>query len=66
LNKSKFEFQALHGVPIQKKNLMKLKIRDITLEYMSHTGPEWFEYSIRRIKENPKIVSYIIKNMFKR
>ena len=29
-------------------------------------GPDWFNYSLRRLKENPKIVSYVIANLFKR
>ena len=28
-------------------------------------GPDWYDYSIRRIKENPNISLYIIKNLFK-
>ena len=27
-------------------------------------GSEWYEYSLRRLKENPNIVGYIIKNLF--
>ena len=29
-------------------------------------GKEWYDYSIRRLKENPNIVGYIIKNIFKK
>ena len=29
-------------------------------------GEDWYDYSIRRLKENPNIVGYIIKNLFKR
>ena len=29
-------------------------------------GKEWFDYSLRRLKENPKIMSYVIGNLFKR
>ena len=64
IDKSKFEFQALHGVPIKEK-LNELKNKGYNVRIYVPYGPEWFEYSIRRIKENPKIVSYIIKNMFK-
>ena len=65
IDKSKFEFQALHGVPIKEK-LNELKNKGYNVRIYVPYGPEWFEYSIRRIKENPKIVSYILKNMFKR
>ena len=59
----KFEFQALHGVPIQNK-LIALQKKGYKVRIYVPFGPEWFEYSIRRIKENPKIVSYILKNLF--
>ena len=29
-------------------------------------GKNWYDYSIRRIKENPNIAWYIIKNIFKK
>ena len=64
IDKTKFEFQALHGVPIKEK-LNELKNKGYNVRIYVPYGPEWFEYSIRRIKENPKIVSYILKNMFK-
>ena len=28
-------------------------------------GPDWFDYSIRRLKENPEIAKYVLKNFFK-
>ena len=28
-------------------------------------GTNWYDYSVRRIKENPKIASYVLKNIFK-
>ena len=59
----KFEFQALHGVPIQNK-LIELQKKGYKVRIYVPFGPEWFEYSIRRIKENPKIISYILKNIF--
>ena len=27
-------------------------------------GPDWYEYSLRRLKENPNIAGYVIKNLF--
>ena len=29
-------------------------------------GDNWYDYSIRRLKENPNIAGYIIKNFFKK
>ena len=28
-------------------------------------GPDWFDYSIRRLKENPNIATYVLKNLLK-
>jgi len=28
-------------------------------------GPNWYDYSIRRLKENPNITGYVIKNLFR-
>ena len=60
-----FEFQVLYGVPmhgwLQKHLNNNYKVR-IYLPY----GPQWYEYSIRRLKENPNIIWYIIKNIFAR
>ena len=28
-------------------------------------GPDWFDYSIRRLKENPDIAKYVLKNFLK-
>ena len=27
-------------------------------------GDNWYDYSVRRLKENPKMAGYIIKNIF--
>jgi len=29
-------------------------------------GPDWFDYSVRRLKENPDIAGYVLWNMFKK
>lgn len=68
LSKEKYEFQMLYGV--------SETLRDIIHEQGHRVrayvpfGKEWFAYSVRRLKENPKMVSYILengmKNIFKR
>ena len=64
IDKNKFEFQMLYGVPMNKtidyllKNNYKVRI------YVPY-GRNWYDYSIRRIKENPNISKYIIQNLFK-
>ena len=59
-----FEFQALYGVPMDywhQKNLSNgYKVR-LYLPF----GDNWYDYSLRRIKENPDIAKYVIKNLFK-
>ena len=61
---SRFEFQILYGVPmsgwLEKHLENKFKVR-IYVPF----GPDWYEYSIRRLKENPKIAAYVIKNLFR-
>jgi proline dehydrogenase len=64
IDKSKFEFQMLYGVPMgQTLNIIKSNKYKIRI-YVPF-GQDWYEYSIRRIKENPNIGMYVIKNMFR-
>ena len=64
ISNKNFEFQYLYGVPMEdmisiyKKNNYKVRA------YVPF-GINWYDYSIRRIKENPKIATYVIKNLFK-
>ena len=61
----KFEFQVLYGVPMSGwmekhiKNGYKVRV------YVPF-GREWYAYSIRRLKENPDIASYILKDIFRK
>ena len=63
--KNNFEFQVLYGVPMDGRleNLVDngFKVR-VYLPY----GKDWFDYSIRRLKENPNIARYVLKNLFKK
>ena len=60
-----FEFQVLYGVPMSgwlEKHLENgYKVR-IYVPY----GKDWYEYSMRRLKENPNIAGYILKDLFRR
>ena len=60
-----FEFQVLYGVPMSgwlEKHLENgYKVR-VYVPY----GKDWYEYSIRRLKENPNIAGYILKDLFRR
>jgi len=61
----RFEFQVLYGVPMGDK-LEDLKAKGYKIRIYVPFGEAWFEYSIRRLKENPKIISYVIGNLFKK
>ncbi len=61
----RFEFQVLYGVPMG-NTLENLKDKGYRVRVYIPFGDKWYEYSIRRLKENPNIVGYVIKNMFKR
>ena len=61
----RFEFQVLYGVPM-KNTLNRLKSKGIKLTVYVPFGKSWFDYSMRRLKENPKIISYVLKNLFKK
>ena len=63
ISKNKYEFQVLHGVPMQKK-LKKLINEGNTVRVYLPYGDNWYDYSVRRLKENPKMAGYIIKNIF--
>ena len=64
IDRNQFEFQMLYGVPMNEtiesllKNNYKVRI------YVPY-GRNWYDYSIRRIKENPNISKYKIQNLFK-
>ena len=60
-----FEFQVLYGVPMEGRleNLIRNGYR---VRIYVPFGPDWFDYSVRRLKENPNIAKYVLKNFFKR
>lgn len=60
--RDRYEFQMLYGVtPKQRQGLVddghKVRV------YVPF-GPHWFGYSTRRLKENPAMVSHIVKALF--
>ena len=60
-----FEFQVLYGVPTGNR-LEELKTKGYKVCVYVPFGEDWFEYSVRRLKENPKIINYVMGNWFKR
>ena len=60
--KQEYEFQMLLGV---RENLRDKILKDghrvrVYIPYGTH----WYEYSIRRFKENPQMAGYIVKSIF--
>jgi proline dehydrogenase len=64
LSKDKYEFQMLLGV--------REHLRDETLKHGHRMriyvpfGMRWYEYSIRRFKENPEVAKHVMKSIFSR
>lgn len=65
ISPKRFEFQVLYGVPMGNK-LEQLKGKGYKIRIYVPFGEAWFEYSVRRLKENPKIISYVLRNLFKK
>jgi proline dehydrogenase len=64
LDRENYEFQMLLGVT---ENLRDIIIRaGHRLRVYVPFGASWYAYSLRRLKENPNMAGYIIKNIFKR
>tara|TARA_B100000315_G_C14595769_1_gene599102 strand:+ start:92 stop:1003 length:912 start_codon:yes stop_codon:yes gene_type:complete len=63
ITKDRYEFQVLYGVPMKGRvNVLKSEGHKVRI-YVPF-GDEWYDYSIRRLKENPNIAGYILKNLF--
>ena len=59
-----YEFQMLLGVG---ESLRPRLLREgAPLRLYCPYGPHWYAYSLRRLKENPKMVGYIVRNLFSR
>lgn len=62
LDRSKYEFQMLYGVtPELRSSIVKQGHR---MRVYVPFGKDWFGYSTRRLKENPKMASHIVKALF--
>ncbi len=60
----RYEFQMLFGVtPNLRKSIVSA---GHTMRVYIPFGKDWFGYATRRLKENPKMASYIIKALFKK
>lgn len=62
--KNMYEFQMLYGVtPELRKSIVT---KGHTMRVYVPYGKQWFGYSTRRLKENPKMASHIMKALFVR
>ena len=59
----KYEFQVLLGVPIERRLKELLQLGHSVRIYVPF-GSQWYAYSTRRLKENPGIAGYVLKNLF--
>jgi proline dehydrogenase len=62
VTKDMYEFQMLYGVTPKLRD--SIVIAGHTMRVYVPFGKQWFGYSTRRLKENPKMASHIIKAMF--
>lgn len=62
--KDMYEFQMLYGVTPELRRSIVEKGHRMRV-YVPY-GSQWFAYSTRRLKENPKMASLIIKALFRR
>jgi proline dehydrogenase len=62
LKKSDYEFQMLHGVRMKLRD--KIVADGHRLRVYVPFGRHWYAYSIRRFKENPQMVRYVIRALF--
>ena len=60
---NRFEFQVLYGVPMREYNKRHLDSGYSVRVYVPF-GEDWYKYSVRRLKENPDIAGYVLKNLF--
>lgn len=64
LKKSEYEFQMLLGV---RPDLRAKILRDgHRLRIYVPFGKQWYQYSVRRFKENPQVAGYVLKALFAR
>jgi len=59
---TKYEFQMLYGVTPKQRD--RIVAEGHKMRIYVPFGKQWFGYSTRRLKENPKIASHIIKAIF--
>lgn len=64
LDPTRFEFQMLLGVDEEMQDL--ILARGYRLRLYVPYGPEWYAYSVRRLRENPQVAMYVAQAFFER
>jgi len=62
LSRSEYEFQMLYGVRTELRS--KILQDGHRLRVYVPFGKHWYQYSVRRLKENPRIAGYVFKSIF--
>ena len=58
-----YEFQMLLGVEEQLRDIIRAAGHNVRI-YIPF-GRDWYAYSVRRLRENPRLAGYVFKAMFK-
>ncbi len=61
----RFEFQVLYGVPMGGK-LQELQSQGFKVRIYVPFGEAWYDYSKRRLEENPDIAGYVLSNLLRK
>jgi proline dehydrogenase len=64
LKPNRYEFQMLHGVEPGLRKIVRSQGH--RLRVAVPFGPNWYPYSIRRLRKNPAIAGYVLKAIFKK
>ena len=64
LKPHQYEFQMLHGVDPELRRI--IRDQGHRLRVAVPFGPNWYPYSVRRLRKNPAIAGYVFRAMFKR
>jgi len=59
-----YEFQMLLGVDRDLRDLIRKEGQRVRV-YIPF-GPHWYAYSLRRLKENPRIAGYVVLSLLGR
>jgi proline dehydrogenase len=62
LTKDQYEFQMIMGVQEELQRILVEAGHKLRVSVLF--GKDWYEYSLRRLKENPMIAGYVTRDMF--